>query len=180
MTPLLRGFAIAVALILSARAGCAEAIKIVAVGASNTSGWGVSSQDAFPARLQTILRQRGIDATVVSAGIIGSTAAAMLGLIDNLVPDGTNIVVLQPGGNDLRFGSSKEQRAATIAAIVDRLQRRHIRVIVYDPEFPRSYFAWDGIHFTAATHAKIAKTLADQIADELKKPETDQNMPSLK
>ena len=180
MTPVLRGLAIGFALILSARAGCAEVIKIVAVGASNTWGWGVRAQDAFPARLQTILRQRGIDATVISAGIIGSTTAAMFGLIDSLVPHDTNIVVLQPGSNDFRFGRSKELRAATIAAIVDRLQRRHIRVIVYDPALPRSYFAWDGIHFTAATHAKIAITLADQIADELKRPETDQNLPSLK
>ena len=33
---------------------------------------------------------------------------------------------------------------------------------------------------TAATHAKIAITLAEQIADELKRPEPDQNMPHLK
>ncbi len=171
MTPVLRGLAIAFALILSAGAGCAEAIKIVAVGASNTWGWGVRARDAFPARLQTILRQRGIDATVISAGVIGSTTAGILGRIDTVIPDGTNIVVLQPGSNDLRFGRSKEQRTATIATIVDRLQRRHIRVIVYDPKFPRSYFAWDGIHFTAATHAKIAETLAEQIAGEQKKPE---------
>ena len=176
MTPVLRGLAIAFALILSARAGCAEAIKIVAVGASNTWGWGVRAQDAFPARLQTILRQQGIDATVISAGVIGNTAAGMLGRIDTAVPDDTNIVILQPGSNDLRFGASKERRAATIAAIVDRLQRRQIRVIVYDPEFPRSYFALDGIHFTAATHAKIAITLAEQIASELNRPEIEEKM----
>jgi acyl-CoA thioesterase I len=177
MTPLLRGLAIALALSFSAGAGYAETIKIVAVGASNTWGWGVRAREAFPALLQTILRQRGIDATVHSAGVIGSTTAGMLGRIDAVVPDGTSIVVLQPGSNDHRFGRSKEQRAATIAAIVDRLQRRQIRVIVYDPEFPRSDLAWDGIHFTAATHAKIAITLAGQIADELKKPEADRKLP---
>ena len=180
MTPVLRGLAIGFALLLSARAGCAEVIKIVAVGASNTWGWGVRAQDAFPARLQTILRQQGIDATVISAGVIGSTTADMLRRIDTAVPDDTNIVVLQQGSNDFRFGRSKERRAATIAAIVDRLQRRQIRIIVYDPEFPRSYFALDGIHFTAATHAKIAITLAEQIADELKRPEPDRIMPQSK
>jgi hypothetical protein len=42
-------------------------------------------------------------------------------------------------------------------------------VIVYDPDpVPRDFYQWDGIHFNAAAHAKIAATLAGQITAAVK------------
>jgi acyl-CoA thioesterase-1 len=144
----------------------AAVLKIVAIGASNTSGWGVGPQDAYPARLQALLRKKGIPANVINAGVLGDTTAGMLRRVDSAVPKGTNIVILQPGANDLRFGFSKEQRAANIAAMVKRLRARSIRVIVFDPEIPTDFYQWDHTHFNAAAHAKIAAKLADEIAAE--------------
>jgi acyl-CoA thioesterase-1 len=142
----------------------AAALNIVAIGASNTSGWGVGAQNAYPAQLQALLKKRGINAHVTNAGILGDVTAGMLRRIDAAVPDGTNIVILQPGGNDLRFFGTKQARAANIAAMVKHLRARGIRVIVYDPEIPRDFYQWDGIHFNKAAHAKIAATLAAEIA----------------
>jgi acyl-CoA thioesterase I len=89
----------------------------------------------------------------------------MLNRLDSAVPAGTDLVVLQPGSNDLRFFGSKERRSANIQAIVSRLHARNIRVVVYDPgDLPSDAYQWDGIHFTTATHAKIAATLAAEIA----------------
>jgi acyl-CoA thioesterase I len=161
---IVRRFAIAMVLIFGVGSGHARSLNIVVVGASNTAGWGVGAANAFPARLQTILKERGIDAKVTSAGVIGDTTAGMLRRIETAVPDNTNIVILQPGTNDLRFFGSKQQRAANISAIVDRLRRRHIRVIVLDPVIPRDLLQWDGIHYTAAAHTKFAMTLAAQIS----------------
>src|SRR5262245_1314599 len=134
-------FTIAMVLIFGVGSGHARSLNIVVVGASNTVGWGVGAANAFPARLQTILKERGIDAKVTSAGVIGDTTGGMLRRIDTAVPDNTNIVILQPGTNDLRFFGSKQQRAANISAIVDRLRRRHIRVIVLDPVIPTRFVA---------------------------------------
>ena len=176
--PILRRFAIAAVLIFSVGSGHASSLNIVVVGASNTAGWGVGAGNAFPARLQTILKQRGIDATVTSAGVIGDTTGGMLRRIDSAVPSNTNIVILQPGTNDLRFFGSKEQRAANISTIVDRLRRRHVRVIVLDPALQRDFLQWDGIHYTAAAHAKFAMMLAAQITSGQKRAsETDQKKP---
>ena len=169
-------FAIVVLLILGVGSGHANSLNIVVVGASNTAGWGVGAANAFPARLQTILKERGIDAKVTSAGVIGDTTAGMLRRIDSAVPNNTNIVILQPGTNDLRFFGSKQQRAANIAAMIDRLRRRHIRVIVLDPVIPRDFLQWDGVHYTAATHSKFAMTLAAQITGGQKR-EADQKRP---
>jgi acyl-CoA thioesterase I len=143
----------------------AQALNIVAIGASNTSGWGVSEQNAYPAVLEALLRKKGIDAHVTNAGRLGDVTAGMRSRLDAVVPKGTDIVILQPGANDLRFFGTKEARAANIDAMVQHLHARGIRVIVYDPDnIPRDFYQWDGIHFNAAAHAKIAAILAAQIA----------------
>ena len=156
-----------IAAVLALAAGPLQArqLNIVAIGASNTSGLGVGEQNAYPAVLERLLRQKGIDAHVTNAGVWGDVTAGMRYRLDAVVPKGTDIVILQPGGNDLRFFGNKEARSANIAAMVQHLHARGIRVIVYDPDpVPRDFYQWDGIHFNAAAHAKIAATLAAQIA----------------
>jgi acyl-CoA thioesterase I len=149
----------------------AAPLNIVAIGASNTSGWGVGTDNAYPARLQALLRKRGVDANVTNAGVLGDVTAGMLSRLDSAVPKGTDIVILQPGANDLRFFGTKEARSANIAAMAQRLRARGIRVIVYDPPtIPDDFYQWDHIHFNAAAHAKIAAVLAAQIAAPAKPP----------
>src|SRR5262249_20288747 len=147
----------------------ARPLNIVAIGASNTSGLGVGEQNAYPAVLERLLRQKGIDAHVTNAGVLGDVTAGMRNRLDAAVPRGTDIVILQPGGNDLRFFGSKEAPSANIAAMVQHLHARGVRVIVYDPDpVPHDFYQWDGIHFNAAAHAKIAAPLAGQITAAVK------------
>jgi acyl-CoA thioesterase-1 len=143
-------------------------VSIVAIGASNTWGWGLTARNAYPERLEDLLRAAGHDARVVNAGVVLDTTAGMLRRMDAAVPDGTQVVILQPGGNDQRFLGSKEQRAANIEAMVQRLSARKIPVIVYDPVFPPEAYQWDRIHLTAETHAKIAAELLPRVAGIIK------------
>jgi acyl-CoA thioesterase I len=146
----------------------AATLNIVAIGASNTTGFGVGSDHAYPALLQELLRKRGINANVTNAGVNGDVTTGMLSRLDSAVPKGTDLVILQPGGNDLRFFGTKERRTANINAMVARLRARRIRVIVYDPDpVPPDFYQWDHIHFNAAAHAKIAATLAAQISAQV-------------
>jgi acyl-CoA thioesterase-1 len=138
-------------------------IEIVAIGASNTSGWGVSPQNAYPARLQAMLREKGFNVRVTNAGMILDTTTGMLKRIDGAAPAGTRLVILQPGGNDLRFFGTRERREANIAAMVARLRARKIEVIVFDPKIPRQYYQFDGIHITAEGHARFASALLPQV-----------------
>src|SRR5271155_5707065 len=147
----------------------AAPLNIVAIGASNTTGFGVGEANAYPAVLQALLRKRGINANITNAGVNGDVTAGMLSRLDSVVPKGTDIVILQPGANDLRFFGTKEARSANIAAMVARVHARGIRVIVYDPDpIPSDWYQWDHIHFNATAHAKIAATLATQIASAAK------------
>jgi len=129
--------------------------------------------ECLPRAIADDFAQERHPGTVTNAGVLGDTTAGMLRRLDSAVPTGTNIVILQPGANDLRFGFSKEQRAANIAEMVKRLRAHDIRVIVFDPKIPEDLYQWDHIHFNVAAHANIAARLAAEIAAEpLARPAT--------
>lgn len=156
-----------VAIAAARRPALATPVNIVAIGASNTAGWGVGTDQAYPALLQQMLRERGYDAHVANAGVSFSTTSGMLKRLDRAVPVGTSIVILQPGGNDTRFFGTKTQREKNIAAIVERLRARHIRVIVFENDVvPHNQLQWDRIHFTRKGHATAAVYLLRQVIGE--------------
>ena len=137
----------AIAALICASAGVnAAPLRIVAIGASNTHGWYVGNKGAYPAKLQALLRAKGIDAQVTNAGVPFETTGMMLRRIDRDAPDRTDIVILEPGGNDRRFLVPPGWRAANIAEMERRLKARSISVIVYDEVMPLQYRAFYFIH----------------------------------
>jgi acyl-CoA thioesterase-1 len=161
------------ALMYASLSANAAPLRIVAIGASNTHGWYVGNQGAYPAQLQALLRAKGIDAEVTNAGVPFETTAMMLRRIDKDVPNGTDIAILEPGGNDRRFFGTKEQRAANIAEMERRLRARSISVIVYDEEMPLRYRAFDFIHFTYEGHGIIAAALLPRVMEILDRRRND-------
>ena len=145
--------------------------KIVALGASNTEGFGVSTWEAYPAQLQAMLKASGIDATVINAGISGDTTGGMLARLDAHLLDGTRLLILQPGSNDARYGTGTAERAANIAAIKARLEERGIRLIVVENAFlgqlPDSEMQADGIHYTPKGYALLAERLLPEVVAAL-------------
>ena len=147
--------------------GSADAATIVALGASNTFGKGVARNQAYPAQLEAILRARGYDARVINAGVNGETTGAMLRRLDQVVPKGTSVVILQPGGNDRRKGTEAD-RAASISEIQSQLKGRGIRLIMLEnnmlhglPHQP------DGQHLTPEGYRMLAESLAAQVASAI-------------
>jgi acyl-CoA thioesterase I len=162
----LRVLVLVITALMCARAAAnAAPLRIVAIGASNTHGWYVGNQGAYPAQLQALLRAKRIDAVVSNAGVPFETTAMMLRRIDKDVPNGTDIAILEPGGNDLRFFGTKQQRAANVAEMERRLRARSIRVIVYDEEMPLRYRAFDFIHLTREGHTMIAAALLPRVME---------------
>jgi acyl-CoA thioesterase-1 len=138
----------------------ADAATIVALGASNTYGKGVARNQAFPAQLEAILRAKGSSVRVVNAGINGDTTEGMLQRLDRAVPNGTSVVILQPGGNDGRKNSPDRS-----GEIQNRLSARGIPVIL----LPNNVFRGlphqpDGQHLTPEGYHMIAENLASQVA----------------
>ncbi len=162
----------ATALLLSAAPSSAKSLRIVAIGASNTHGFYIGKEAAYPALLQELLEQKGINAEVTNAGFVFDTTAAMLRRIERDVPNGTDIVILQPGANDRRFFTSKEQRAANIAEMERRLHARGIKVVLYDEDIPLRYYTFDFIHLTHEGHRMIAEALLPRIMALITRPRT--------
>jgi len=137
----------------------AEAATIVALGASNTYGKGVARNQAYPAQLEAILRAKGKSARVINAGINGDTTEGMLRRLDRAVPNGTSLVVFQPGGNDRRKGSADRS-----ADIQSRLGARGIPVIVLGNEMLHGLpHQPDGIHLTPEGYHMLAETVASRV-----------------
>lgn len=148
------------------------AVRIVALGASNTEGWGLSPEHAYPVRLQALLRAKGIDATVANAGFAGDTTGGMLARLDSVAPAGTHIVVLQPGTNDERMGLGAE-RAGNIDKMRTLLDARGTKLLVIEnaalDALPRSELRDDGVHFTPAGYGILAERILPQVLAALGK-----------
>ncbi len=141
-----------------------QALTIVCLGASNTEGYGVAPGDSYPARLAGLLAGQGLTFRVLNAGISGDTTTGMRARLDQEVPEGTLLVVFQPGINDLH---DMTRREANIADIVSRLTQRRITVLMLDNAvirgLPREVQAYDGIHLTAAGYALLAETMLPKV-----------------
>jgi len=160
----------ALVMLLASIVQAQTAVRIVALGASNTEGWGVLPAQSYPAQLQALLGVRGIEATVLNAGMAGDTTGGMLARIDRAVPAGTHLVILQPGTNDQRMGLTAE-RSANIEKIRSALHARNTKLLVIENSvldaLPRNELRDDGLHFTPAGYALLAERILPQVMSAL-------------
>ena len=148
-------------LICGGAAQAAQPVTIVALGASNTYGKGVSRSQSYPAQLQALLRAQGYHVRVINAGVSGDTTRAMFARL--AVPNGTSLVILQPGGNDARRGMESD-RDQNIAEIRQRLSARGIKVVMLENDMFRGLpHQPDGMHLTPEGYAMLARELAPEV-----------------
>jgi acyl-CoA thioesterase-1 len=105
-------------------------VKIVALGDSLTAGYGLARQDAFPEKLETALKAKGIAVEIENAGVSGDTASGGLSRLDWSVRDGTDAVILELGGNDVLRGIDPKVTRAALETIIERLKTRGIEVLL--------------------------------------------------
>ncbi|TAU90841.1 arylesterase [Rhizobium leguminosarum] len=120
---------IAVSLILATAAN-ARTINLVGFGDSLMAGYQLPPGDGFPEKLQAALRAKGLDVTIVNAGVSGDTTTGGLARIDWSVPDGTDGVILELGANDALRGIPPEESAKNLDQMIIRLKERGIAVLL--------------------------------------------------
>lgn len=131
--PMVRVMVVAVWLALLGSAARAE-MRIVALGDSSFRGGPsmANPDDAFPARLQAALRDKGYDVSVTNAGVNGEKSWETLRRLDTAVPAGTQIALLAVGGNDMVYQhAGRQQVMGRIKNIVEALRARRIEVLVF-------------------------------------------------
>ncbi|AZO57441.1 MULTISPECIES: arylesterase [unclassified Mesorhizobium] len=108
----------------------AEPFKIVGFGDSLMAGFGLGPGQGFTDKLQAALRARGHDVTVANAGVSGDTSSGGLARLDWSVPDGTRLVILELGANDMLRGVSPDITRKNLDAMLGKLKERKIAVLL--------------------------------------------------
>ena len=116
---------------LAATPAFAQAAPVVTLlGDSITAGYGLPGAAALPAQLQAALIRIGRPARVRGAGVSGDTTAGGLARVDFSVQADTRLCIVALGGNDLLRGLDPARTRANLTGIVQKLRRRHIRVMI--------------------------------------------------
>jgi acyl-CoA thioesterase I len=108
----------------------AQPYRIVGFGDSLMAGYGLDPGRGFTERLQAALAAQGIDAEVANAGVSGDTTSGGLSRLDWSVPDGTQLVILELGANDMLRGVAPELTEKNIDAMLAKLKARKIPVLL--------------------------------------------------
>jgi acyl-CoA thioesterase-1 len=105
-------------------------LKLAVLGDSLTAGYGLPASEAFPVRLQEALKEKGIAAEIVNAGVSGDTASGGRDRLDWSIPQGTQAVIVELGANDMLRGIEPKVTRAALDAIIQRLKARGIKVLL--------------------------------------------------
>jgi acyl-CoA thioesterase-1 len=108
----------------------AEPFKIVGFGDSLMAGYGLNPGESFPEKLEKALRNNGHDVVITNAGVSGDTTSGGLSRLDWSVPDGTQLVILELGANDMLRGLDPAVTRRAVEEIVARLKARNIPVML--------------------------------------------------
>ncbi len=103
---------------------------IVALGDSLTAGYGVVANDSFTVRLEAALRDAGVSARVVNAGVSGDTTAGGLARLDWVLADAPDLVIVELGSNDGLRGLDPAEMEANLDAILSRLADKGIPAVL--------------------------------------------------
>lgn len=122
--------AVAVSFMAAALPVRADPLRIVGFGDSLMAGYGLGPGEAFPDRLQAALHKKGHDVVIDNAGVSGDTSSGGLARLDWSVPDGTAIVILELGANDMLRGIEPAITEKNLDQMVSRLKERGIAVLL--------------------------------------------------
>ena len=108
----------------------AATVKVLALGDSLTAGYGLTHEQGFVGQLQQSIDKAGLDARLLDAGVSGDTSAGALARLDWTLGDQPDAAIVELGGNDALRGLPPAQMEHNIGAILDKLQARHIPVLL--------------------------------------------------
>jgi acyl-CoA thioesterase I len=130
---------------------------VVFLGDSLTAGLGLEEDQAYPALLETELREAGTPVRVLNAGVSGDTTAGGLSRLGWLLGQHPDVVVVGLGANDGLRGQPLPEIEANLREIVRRSKAAGARVLLLGMRIPPNYgpYADD----FAALYPRLAKEL---------------------
>lgn len=94
---------------------------ILFFGDSITAGYGIDTEDAFPALIQEKIDSLGMSYNAINAGLSGETSAGGLRRVDWVLQQGVDIFVLELGGNDGLRGLPPSSTKESLQGIINKV-----------------------------------------------------------
>jgi acyl-CoA thioesterase I len=128
---------------------CAAPIRVLILGDSLSSGYGLPHAQSFEAQLQNALRAQGHDVQIVDGAVSGDTTADGRARLDWVLANGADVAIVELGANDGLRGVDPKDMQANLTAILNTLRARHIPVLLtgmyappnLGPEYERQFRA---------------------------------------
>ena len=98
---------------------------ILFYGDSLTAGYGLSTEEAFPAIVDKTLNQQGKPVKVINAGLSGETSAGGLSRLDWVLRQPVDIFVLELGANDGLRGLPVDETRKNLQLIIDNVKKKN-------------------------------------------------------
>lgn len=152
-----RGLTLILLSLLSGMIHAANPPTILVFGDSLSAGFGLKAEQAWPVLLETELKRRGKNFTVVNASLSGETSAggrSRFAAISKKYP--AQLVIIALGANDGLRGLPTQELQNNLAQIISTAQAAGAKVHLVGMQMPPNY----GLPYTkafAATYPALAK-----------------------
>ncbi len=137
-------------------AGADGPARVLVLGDSLASGYGLAAGDGFVAQLERALAGRGHDAALIDASVSGDTTAGGLARLEWALAGGADAAIVELGANDALRGIDPAASRANLDAILARLTAGGVPVLLAGMAAPRNL----GADYVAAFDAMYGE-LAD-------------------
>ncbi len=108
----------------------AAPLRLLVLGDSLSAGYGLARADGFQAQLAAALKARGRDVVLIDGAVSGDTTAGGRARLDWALGDGADAAFVELGGNDGLRALPPATTEANLAAILDTLAARGIKVLL--------------------------------------------------
>jgi len=98
---------------------------ILFFGNSLTAGYGLDTEEAFPALIQDRMDSLGLNYTAINSGLSGETTSAGLNRLDWVLNQEVDIFVLELGANDGLRGIPIKETRENLQAIIDLVRKKN-------------------------------------------------------
>ncbi|MGC6484800.1 MAG: arylesterase [Candidatus Puniceispirillales bacterium] len=134
--------------------------RLLVFGDSLVAGYGLPAKEAFPVRLEAMLRQKGHAVTALNGGVSGDTSAGGASRIDWALADNPDAVMVVLGGNDALRGLPPEALEANLDQVLTAIIDRGLPVLLAGMKSPANMGQSYGEAFDRAFARVVEKAKA--------------------
>lgn len=115
--------------------------SLVVLGDSLSAGFGLDPGEAWPTRLQEMIRTAGLPWKVVNAGVSGDTSAGGLRRLDWILRRPVDGLLIELGGNDGLRGLPLEATRTNLQAVIERTRAKfpEARIVLAGMKMPENF-----------------------------------------